>query len=470
MIDVLRSLLGIATVVFAATSMLSVGFGYTLAEIAAPLRRGRRVLLALVANFVLVPILGWIVAWLMALDQSLAIGLMLLATGAGAPFLIKLTAAARGDLALSATVLVLLVPVTIVYMPLVVPLLIPGVAISAGAIAMPLVLSMLVPLALGLAVRARRPALAARLGTPARITSTVALLVLFACAILVNLEGILTIFGRGAIGASFLFVIGAFGIGYLLAAPRRDSRIVVGLGTGQRNVAAAMVVAAQTIGDPDMVLMVAITSLIGLLVLFPIAHWLRSGAVVEDEDIDREGAVAPAYGHDLASRWRWFLVLGIFLVAMGALSLSSMALAALATVPAFGLIVLLSAVAQLALALAARRWSGFSLHLLLGVLGAVIGGLCLARPALGAGALTFMIATWLLVSGAGQIAHALSDRYRQRAPSIAFGALSAILGLLLVIRSPLSTMWLLGLYIGLHLIAQGVLWIGFGASVRPRPE
>jgi bile acid:Na+ symporter, BASS family len=51
---------------------------------------------------------------------------------------------------------------------------------------------------------------------------------------------------------------------------------VLGLGTGQRNVAAAAVVASQGFQNPDVLTMVVVVSVIDLAVLFPMAWALRS--------------------------------------------------------------------------------------------------------------------------------------------------------------------------------------------------
>src|SRR6478609_5051172 len=112
----------IAVTVFAASSMLSVGLAYTIREILSPLREVRAVFRALVANFVLVPLLAVAIVRVFPMDQALALGLFLLAGSAGAPFLIKLASAAKGDLALSAGLLVLLVPATVAFLPFYVPL------------------------------------------------------------------------------------------------------------------------------------------------------------------------------------------------------------------------------------------------------------------------------------------------------------------------------------------------------------
>src|SRR5690606_22810352 len=70
------------------------------------------------------------------------------------------------------------------------------------------------------------------------------------------------------IGASFV-------VGYVLGGKDAHPRTVLGLGTAQRNVSAATVVATQGFGDPDTLIMVVVTSLVGLAILFPIATKLR---------------------------------------------------------------------------------------------------------------------------------------------------------------------------------------------------
>jgi hypothetical protein len=98
----LSMLLKIAVLLFAAASMLSVGLGNTVREIIDPLRHSHGVFRALVANFVLVPLLAFGVARLLSLEQPLETGLMLIAMPAGAPFMIKLTEHAEHDVARAA--------------------------------------------------------------------------------------------------------------------------------------------------------------------------------------------------------------------------------------------------------------------------------------------------------------------------------------------------------------------------------
>jgi predicted Na+-dependent transporter len=271
----LQGLVNPAALVFAVISMLAVGLGHDWREIVGPLRQWRNVLRALAVNFVLVPILAYIVVQIFPLEQAHAIGLFLIAAAAGAPFLIKLIEAADSDVALSATLLIVLLPATIVYMPIVVPLELPDAGVSAFSIARPLVLTMLLPLGIGLVGRAQAPQSARRVQRPMGRLSTISLVVLVAATVLANLPGILAIFRTTAILAALILIGGAFVIGYGLGGPRRSSKEVLGLGTAQRNIAAATVVATQAVGHPDTVAMVVVSSLAGFAILFPIAGMLR---------------------------------------------------------------------------------------------------------------------------------------------------------------------------------------------------
>lgn len=275
MTAVLATLLELSVLIFAVTSMLSVGLSYTVREIIDPLRDARRVIRAIVANFVLVPLLAYLVLQLIPLEVPRAIGLFLVATAAGAPFLIKLVEAAESDVPLSATLLVLLLPITIVYMPIVVPLALPAAAVNAGAIATPLVVSMLLPLGVGLLVRARARRWADRLRPITQPTSTLSLIVLLVATVVVNFEAILDLIGLDLILAITLIIGGAFGIGFLLGGPDLESREVLGLGTGQRNIAAATVVATQVFDGPETLATVVLASLLALAILFGFAALLR---------------------------------------------------------------------------------------------------------------------------------------------------------------------------------------------------
>lgn len=276
----LAQLASIGILVFAVSSMMSVGLAYRIELIVGPLREARAVFRALVANFVLVPLLAVGIERVIPMEPPLALGLFLLAGSAGAPFLIKLASAARGDLALSAALLVLLVPVTAVFLPFYVPLAMAHPALrglsyvpsSILALGLPLLSTLFLPIPLGLAVKAVAPRWAARLVPIGGKVATVALVVVIVATFGANLHGLIRILKTGAVVAAVLLTLGSFAVGYLLSAHERSA--VLGLGTAQRNVAGAMVIASQDFTDPDILLMVTASVLVGLLVLFPIASLL----------------------------------------------------------------------------------------------------------------------------------------------------------------------------------------------------
>jgi bile acid:Na+ symporter, BASS family len=273
MVALLHGLLSIAIAVFSVCTMLAVGLGYTLRDVFGPLRDARAVIRALVANFVLVPLLAYGLVQVIPLQGADVIGLMLIATAAGASFLIKLTAAAGGNLALSASLTMLLLPATVLYMPVVLPIVVPDAKVSPAAIALPLLWTMILPLGAGLLVRARHRTLAERIRPWSAKLASVALVVLLLATVVTHFGGIVRIIGRGAIVAPFVLILSAFAIGWVFGREYRGGHVVLGLGTGQRNIAAAMVVATQGLDDPEVVVMVVVASLVEFAVLFPIA-WL----------------------------------------------------------------------------------------------------------------------------------------------------------------------------------------------------
>lgn len=273
--EALAGVLQVAVLAFAVSSMLSVGLAHDWREIAGPLRQLWKVLRALAVNFVLVPLLAYAVLQMIPLERPLAVGLFLVAAAAGAPFLVKLSQLADSDVALSTTLLLVLLPATVIYMPAVVPLVLPEADVGAAAIAMPLLLTMLLPLAAGLAAHEYFTGAALRLQPLMSKLANLALLVLMAATVLSNLREVLVILRTPAILAALIFLGGAFLIGYLAGGPGRASKEVLGLGTAQRNIGAATVVATQAVGDPDTLSMVVVTSLAAFALLFPIAGLMR---------------------------------------------------------------------------------------------------------------------------------------------------------------------------------------------------
>lgn len=270
MTETLTTLAQLFALVFVVGSMAAMGLSLTMDQIITPLRNGRLVLMALLANFILVPALAYLLNSVFSLDQSIEIGLVLLATAAGAPFLPKLAQTAKGSVAFSVGLMVLLMVVTVVYLPLVLPLFLDGVEVNPWDIARSLIVLMLIPLAIALVVRARWEGLAASAQPIFTSASNVSLIALMVLALILNFSSMIDLVGSMGILAGVIFVVVALFIGLALGGRKADIRNVVGLGTGQRNISAALVVGAQNF-DSGVLTYLIVIAVVGLVILMPVA-------------------------------------------------------------------------------------------------------------------------------------------------------------------------------------------------------
>ena len=97
MMDPLSKVANLAMLIFVVSSMLAMGSGLMFAQIIEPLRSVRLVALALLANFVLMPLGALALAKGLWLDKSFRVRLLLLGCAGGAPFLPKLAELAEGQ-------------------------------------------------------------------------------------------------------------------------------------------------------------------------------------------------------------------------------------------------------------------------------------------------------------------------------------------------------------------------------------
>src|SRR5216110_1346732 len=178
--ELLQKASSVAMLAFVLSSMLAMGLNLTVGQIITPLRNVRLVTLSLLVNFVLMPLAAIGLATLLRLDEPLGVGLLLLGSAAGAPFLPKLAQIARGNLAFAVGLMVMLMVITVGYLPLVLPMLLPGVSVNPARIASSLFLLMLLPLAAALGVNAMRPAFATRVKPFFAKASSLGLIVLIA--------------------------------------------------------------------------------------------------------------------------------------------------------------------------------------------------------------------------------------------------------------------------------------------------
>jgi len=165
------------------------------------------VILALAANFILVPALAYGITAIIPVSEGQRIGLILLGTAAGAPFLPKLAQAAKGNMAFSVGLMVLLMVVTVVFLPVVLPLLLVGVEVNPGEIAQSLIITMLIPLGIGLFIKARYPDTALHLQPTFAQASNTSLMLMMGILLMLNVRNILSVIGTGVILAGIIFIV-----------------------------------------------------------------------------------------------------------------------------------------------------------------------------------------------------------------------------------------------------------------------
>ena len=278
-----------SVVVFVVSSTLSVGLGLTVPQIVAPLRNGRHVALSLLANFALAPIVAIGLARALGLDEPLAIGLLLVGVAGGAPFLLKLADLAKGNMAFAVGLMVVLMVITVGYMPIVLPRALAGVSVNPAHIARSLIVLMLIPLAVGLALRAWQAAIAGRLRAVVAPVSSISMIFVVTLTTAGHFASMISILGSFGILAALIFVAICFGIGWALGGPGADTRGVLALGTAQRNTAAALVVAGQNFSDAKVIVMITVVMIVSFAVLMPMARVLSGRQQTDDV---RESAAA----------------------------------------------------------------------------------------------------------------------------------------------------------------------------------
>jgi bile acid:Na+ symporter, BASS family len=274
MFEFFRGIVPVMTPIFVISTMLNVGLTQKLSVILGHLNNLPFVLKMLLANFILVPLLTIIVLNLVSFDPALKAGLLLFSVSAGAPILIKLTQISEHRLALGAAVMVLLIIGTIVYVPVVLPLILTGISVDAWAIARSLLLQMLAPIVLGMLVAQFLPGIAKTAQPWIGRLGNYALYVVIGATLIGYFPNMINIIGTGAILVGVVIVLAAFGFGYLMGAGKDHLEDVGGLGTAQRNTAAALIIATQNFSDPNVLVIITIVSMLSTVMLLPIARVL----------------------------------------------------------------------------------------------------------------------------------------------------------------------------------------------------
>jgi uncharacterized membrane protein HdeD (DUF308 family) len=173
----------------------------------------------------------------------------------------------------------------------------------------------------------------------------------------------------------------------------------------------------------------------------------------------------------LRAKSGWIVALGIVYVIAGAVALSSVAMATVVSVFLVGIMMIVAGIAEVISALQVKSWGKFVLWLLLGALYIVAGILAFENPLLAATLLTLLLGASLIASGIVKIVLAFNMKAGSSWGVVVFaGLITLLVGLVIVARWPVNSLYILGLFLAVDLIFSGVGWISIGLGLKPRPQ
>ncbi len=237
----LTLLFKVTLAIFMAGSLLEMGLRLNLADAFRGLRNARFVAYTLVWSFVLVPALAYGITLVIPLQAPYALGLLLLGMAPCAPFVPGLVDKAKGDLGFTAAFMLLASVGTVVCMPFTVPLLTKGLSASAWAIAKPLLIVVLLPMAVGVIIRRQADAFATKLLPFAKKVAGIFGLLWSVLCLVIYGKALLGVAGELALASELLFFgvifLGTYLLGFGLP---YEQKIVLSVGVTTRNLGACL--------------------------------------------------------------------------------------------------------------------------------------------------------------------------------------------------------------------------------------
>jgi uncharacterized membrane protein HdeD (DUF308 family) len=169
----------------------------------------------------------------------------------------------------------------------------------------------------------------------------------------------------------------------------------------------------------------------------------------------------------LRSKWGAIVAFGALLTLMGVAALVFAFESTLAIVTVNGVLFLVAGVAEIGVGMHSKAWGRFFLWVLGGLLYIVAGVMCIMNPVLAAGILTLLLGAGLIAAGVVRAVLAFELPSSPQRPMLFLAsAVTFLLGLIIVIHWPLSSVYALGTLLGVDLLVHGVGWVSFGMGLR----
>jgi bile acid:Na+ symporter, BASS family len=201
---------------------------------------------ALLANFIIVPILGVLLVRLFALPSEIATGFLLMAIAPGVPFVLTNVRKRGGSLGLAVELALFMPLLSVFTVPLTAQLVLARQEVTEVPLEHVLVTLLLfqaLPLLLGIAVAGRAPEAAERLDRIFRIIFLLSVLALVIVLAPQLAHSVATVYGSRGMLAMLCLVLLSMVTGWALGGPARETRRILGIATTLRNIGLAALIA-----------------------------------------------------------------------------------------------------------------------------------------------------------------------------------------------------------------------------------
>lgn len=173
--------------------------------------------------------------------------------------------------------------------------------------------------------------------------------------------------------------------------------------------------------------------------------------------------------HELRRNWGWLLALGIVLICLGIVALLDAVFASLASMLFFGWVLVVAGIVEAVQAFRHRGGTRLTFHALNAALSLVVGIMLLLHPVAGLLVATLLLAVYFTVAGIFRIVAAFSTRMPSSGWALLNGVITLLLGILVWVHWPASSLWIIGLFIGIDLIIVGWAEVMVALGVRKLP-
>jgi bile acid:Na+ symporter, BASS family len=203
----LENLLKITLVLFMVGNLLDLGLRLDLKVALHGFKDFRFIGLTTLWGFILCPALGYLLATVLPLPAPVAMGLILITLGPGGPMLPIMVDRARGDVNYTATFTLFTTLGTVIFLPVMVPLLVKGLTVTTWMVAKPMLFFILLPMVIGVLIKLRWPSFAAKIQPFVNKATKIDTLLMLILVFGVYGKGMLGTIGTFAMGSQFLFLL-----------------------------------------------------------------------------------------------------------------------------------------------------------------------------------------------------------------------------------------------------------------------